>query len=471
MRSTNMTRLVSRSLLLTSILLLAAADDGALIHQPTEHTVKMGQLEVEWNGTLRLNSSHSRGVNADTEEWARGVEITDIAIRGGHVLRGDVIMTLDTTDIDEAIDDAKTSLTELETRQDISKQTRAIEAEGMATSLEQNIKAEVRARRDLALFNDFRSGMQKEQQAMSYERSGHYVEDQSVELKQLEEMYGNTTLADRTKDIVLERAQRGLDMAQRSFKHTKVNNGLWTKYTFPDRETDMNDSVRWKSQQLDHTRIRQQLTRMRWELEIAREIRDHDDAKEKLDSLLEDRELLTIKAPMNGILTRIKLDVGDDVSMHQDIAEIHDLKSARLEGTIDAPMLTILDTGESVTVSADAFPGLSLPGTIDSIGLVGTPSGSGTSFPIEISLRGDDPRLRLGLACTAATTRTLKNVIAIPHEAIHHDDERTYVMLRKGENTIERDVTTGHENQSSIEIVSGLSVHDVITIASDESEH
>ncbi len=134
-------------------------------------------------------------------------------------------------------------------------------------------------------------------------------------------------------------------------------------------------------------------------------------------------------------------------------------------------MLTILDTGASVTVRADAFPGLSLPGIIDSIGLVGTPSGAGTSFPIEISLRGEDPRLRLGLACTAATTRTLKNVIAIPHEAIHHDGERTYVMLRKGENTIERDVTTGHENQSSIEIVSGLSVHDVITITSDESEH
>ena len=60
-------------------------------------------------------------------------------------------------------------------------------------------------------------------------------------------------------------------------------------------------------------------------------------------------------------------------------------------------------------------------------------------------------------------------MIAIPHEAIHHDGERAYVMLREGENTIERDVTTGHENVNSVQIVSGLSTNDVIMISSDES--
>ena len=302
--------LVSVPLLLASALLLAAADDVSLLQQ-TEHTVKMGQLEVEWNGDLRLNSTRSHGVNADTAEWGRSAEIADIDIRDGHVIKGDVIMTLDTTDIDEAIEDARTALAELNTRQDISKRTRKIEAEGMATSLEQDIKSEDRARRDLALFNEFRSTMQREQQAMSFERSGHYVEDQSEELQQLEAMYGDTTLADRTKDIVLQRAQRSLDMAQRSYAHTTTNNDLWTKYTFPDREMDINDSFRWKVQKLDHTKIRQQLTHMRWELEVAREVRDHADAEEKLNDLLADRELFTIKAPMSGILTKINLDAGD----------------------------------------------------------------------------------------------------------------------------------------------------------------
>ena len=461
--------LVSVPLLLASALLLAAADDVSLL-QPTEHTVKMGQLEVEWNGDLRLNSTRSHGVNADTAEWGRSAEIADIGIRDGHVVKGDVIMTLDTTDIDEAIEDARTALAELNTRQDIAKRTREIEAESMATSLEQDVKSEERARRDLALFNEFRSKMQREQQAMSFERSGHYVEDQSEELQQLEAMYGDTTLADRTKDIVLQRAKRSLDMAQRSYAHTTINNDLWTKYTFPDREMDMNDSFRWKSQKLDHTKIRQQLTRMRWELDVAREVRDRDDAEEKLNDLLADRELFTIKAPMSGILTKISLDPGDDVGMRQDIAQIHDLSAAELQGTIDARMLTVLETGANVTVEFDAFPGMSLPGTIDSIGLIGTPSGSSTSFPIAIALRGEDPRLRLGLACSATTTRTLKNVIAIPLEAIRQDGDRTYVMVREGENTVERDVTTGHENKEAVEVVSGLSVNDVILISSDESK-
>ena len=233
---------------------------------------------------------------------------------------------------------------------------------------------------------------------------------------------------------------------------------------------DINDSFRWKSQKLDHTKIRQQLTRMRWELEVAREVRDHADAEEKLNDLLADRELFTIKAPMSGILTEINLDPGDDVGMRQDVAQIHDPGAAELQGTIDARMLTVLETGANVTVEFDAFPGMSLPGTIDSIGLIGTPSGSSTSFPIAIALRGEDPRLRLGLACSATTTRTLKNVIAIPLEAVHQDGDRTYVMVREGENTVERDVTTGHENKESVEVVSGLSVNDVILVSSDESK-
>ena len=43
-------------------------------------------------------------------------------------------------------------------------------------------------------------------------------------------MYGDTTLADRTKDIVLERAV-GLDLASSS--STKTNNGLWACTRFP----------------------------------------------------------------------------------------------------------------------------------------------------------------------------------------------------------------------------------------------
>ena len=69
--------------------------------------------------------------------------------------------------VDEAIKDATTALKERQTQVDISRKSRKIEEESMATSLEQNVKAEERAQRDLKLFNEIRAEIQKQQQKMS----------------------------------------------------------------------------------------------------------------------------------------------------------------------------------------------------------------------------------------------------------------------------------------------------------------
>lgn len=458
--------------LMTSTILTATAEESIPLEAITpaeSHDVKLGSLEVEWSDDLRIEAEQSRPIKVGGEEWGRSAEIVEVLVRSGMVRKGDTLLRLDTTEIDEAIDKAKTALAELKTRQDIDRRTRAIEQEAMATDLEQSIKADERAQRDLKLFDSTRSKIQKEQQQMSFERSSNYVDDQAEELRQLEEMYGDTTLADRTKDIVLERARRGLDLAQRSFEHTKTNNGLWAQYTFPDQQQDMQDNVRWKTQRLDHTRIRQQLTRMRWELDTARAARELEDAQERVDDLLKDREQFVVKAPISGVLTRIKLEVGDDVGMQQTLAQVHDVESALLKGTLDAEALAVVNTGMQVDIDVNAFPGLTLPGRIRDIGLIGSPAGATTSFPIEIMLTKNDERLRLGLSCTATAKRRINNVIAIPRAALQQDGDRTYVRLQRDEVVIEQDVVTGRGNADEVEIVSGLNAGDRILL-DDESD-
>ncbi len=460
------------TLAFSPLLLMAAVEDSEQAPRYSEHVVKLGNLDVEWEGDLRLEPISTHSINVDTDQWNQQAEVLDVVVRDGIVRRGDVLLRLDTTRIDEAITEAQTALDELKARTHISERTRAIEAESMATTLEQNVKSEERARRDLKLFEQYRSKIQKERQAMGYERSRNYVDDQTQELNQLETMYGDTTLDDRTKDIVLERARRGLDLAERGFEHTKVENTLFDAYTFPDREQDVKDSARWKLQSLDHLKIRNQLTRMRWELDIARESRDLEEKVERLDELKADRERFTIKAPIDGILTRISTEAGDEIGMHQQLAQVHDPSTAQLEGTVEASDLLVLEQGMRVSIEAGAFPGLSLPGSIRSIGLVGTPSGAGTSFPIEISLAKRDDRLRLGLACTASAKKTLKRVLRVPVAAVGVEDgDRPSVRLKRGENIMEQEVVTGHRNDEFIEIISGLKSGDRIQIPMDEDDN
>ena len=453
-------------------LAFAVAEEQDIVPPPSDevHSVKLGVLEIEWDGSLRLETNRSRPVKVGADQYGRGAEVAEVLVRSGMVRKGDVILRLDTTEIDEAIEDATTALDEKKTQLEIATRNRGIEDEAMKISMERTVKSDERAQRNLQLFEQFRAEMMKQRQQMSLEWSQYRVDDADEELTQLQEMYGGTTLADRTKDIVLNRAKRSLDQSQRSLSMDKTENTLFKKYEFPEREQDIRDSARWQHSDLQHARVRQMLSLMRRELDMAKEQRSLKDLQERLEELKGDRERFIVKAPINGILTRIDLETGDDVSMQQNLAQVHDPSQMALKGTIDATDLNVVSEGMKVQIGVPAFPGMELDGTIQSIGLIGAPSGKSTSFPIEVDLASQDDRLRLGLACNASATKSLRNVLAIPMDAVQRDDDRTFVKIRRGENTVEQDVVLGLDNGTSIVVLRGLKTGDEVVIDSQEEE-
>ena len=143
---------------------------------------------------------------------------------------------------------------------------------------------------------------------------------------------------------------------------------------------------------------------------------------------------------------------------------VHDLSQLALKGKIDAIDLNVLQEGMAVDVEVPAFPGFGFDGTIRSIGLIGSPSGSSTSFPIEVEMKSEDDRLRLGIACNVEATRSFRNVLTVPMEAVQRDGDRTYVLVQRGENTIEQDVVLGLDNGTDVVVLSGLKTGDVVEL-------
>ncbi|MEE2718362.1 MAG: efflux RND transporter periplasmic adaptor subunit [Planctomycetota bacterium] len=462
---------ITVSTLLTCLAIPVLADESTEPAPANElHTVKLGTLEKTWDGMLRLETNRSRPVKIGAEQYSRSAEIAEVLVRSGTVRKGDVILRLDTTEIDEAIRDAKIALEERKVQIEIADRTRAIEDESMAISMERTVKSEERAQRDLELFERFRADMMKQRQQMSLEYSQFRVDDADEELRQLQEMYGDTTLADQTKDIVLNRAKRSLNQSQRSFAMAKTEHTLFEKYDFPDRVIDIKDGARWKATDLEHAKIREKLAMMRRELDLAGERRALDKLQERLDDLEADRKRFTVTAPIDGVLTRINLETGDTLGMQQGFAQVHDLSQLALKGKIDAIDLNVLQEGMAVDVEVPAFPGFGFDGTIRSIGLIGSPSGSSTSFPIEVEMKSEDDRLRLGIACNVEATRSFRNVLTVPMEAVQRDGDRTYVLVQRGENTIEQDVVLGLDNGTDVVVLSGLKNGDVVELTGGEDE-
>ena len=244
---------ITVSTLLTCLAIPVLADESTEPAPANElHTVKLGTLEKTWDGMLRLETNRSRPVKIGAEQYSRSAEIAEVLVRSGTVRKGDVILRLDTTEIDEAIRDAKIALEERKVQIEIADRTRAIEDESMAISMERTVKSEERAQRDLELFERFRADMMKQRQQMSLEYSQFRVDDADEEL--LSSRRCATTWPTRRG----HRAQPGQrpEPSQRSFAMAKTEHTLFEKYDFPDRVIDIKDAARWKATDLEHAKIR-----------------------------------------------------------------------------------------------------------------------------------------------------------------------------------------------------------------------
>ena len=114
-------------------LAFAVADEQDIVPPPSDevHSVKLGLLEIEWDGSLRLETNRSRPVKIGTDQYGRSAEVAEVLVRSGMVRKGDVILRLDKTDIDEAIEDATTALDEKKTQLEIATRNLGIEDEAM----------------------------------------------------------------------------------------------------------------------------------------------------------------------------------------------------------------------------------------------------------------------------------------------------------------------------------------------------
>jgi HlyD family secretion protein len=120
---------------------------------------------------------------------------------------------------------------------------------------------------------------------------------------------------------------------------------------------------------------------------------------------------------------------------------------------------------QRVQVHPDAFPALSLPGTV----LAVAPSPvdlNGPSYYATIMLDQNDPRLRDGMTTTAQiTSGTLDNVLVVPSSAVVKRGTATFVnLIRPDGSTVLTPFTAGQEGYDNTQVLSGLTEGQMVQI-------
>ena len=190
----------------------------------------------------------------------------------------------------------------------------------------------------------------------------------------------------------------------------------------------------------------------------------------------------TIDAPISGTIVDKKVKAGDklcanDTAM-QNLCTIYDMSYLEMKLNVDELKIRSLEVGQEVDITADAVPGETYKGVISSILVAGTTANGSTSYPVTVRI-DDMGELLPGMNATAKiTTASVKNVLALPNAALVRG---SYVLVTKDspsaanaetsmtapDGYVYVKVTTGISDDDYIEVKSGLQEGD--TIAYDNS--
>ncbi|HLF03805.1 MAG TPA: efflux RND transporter periplasmic adaptor subunit [Dehalococcoidia bacterium] len=190
-------------------------------------------------------------------------------------------------------------------------------------------------------------------------------------------------------------------------------------------------------------------------------------AQARLDKSLQLAANAALKSPVDGIVSVLNVEAGDEVAANTVVAEIADTSVAELNGVVDEVDVLSLRTGVQARVTMDALPGRTLRGTLISVAPAATNQSGVVTYPIRVRLEiPQGVQAREGLSAAASIIlREEKNVLVVPQQALRGNFEQPAVRVLIAPGVWEdRAVTLGDTDGFWVAIREGLKEGDQVVM-------
>jgi macrolide-specific efflux system membrane fusion protein len=164
----------------------------------------------------------------------------------------------------------------------------------------------------------------------------------------------------------------------------------------------------------------------------------------------------SIRAPFDGIVTGLSVEVGDSVSRASVLATVitTDLIAKVALNEVDVSQVKV---GDKTTMTFDALPGITATGKITKLDTIGTASQGVVSYNAEITFDSQVDLLKPEMSVAAAITTNVKqNVLVVPNSAVKSRNNQSYVETLKNGAPQQINVEVGSANNTETEIVNGI---------------
>lgn len=180
----------------------------------------------------------------------------------------------------------------------------------------------------------------------------------------------------------------------------------------------------------------------------------------------------TIYTPISGIVVAIdEPNSGVNITPTSATFTIIDPTSIYFKAQIDQEDVNRIKVGDKTTIKLDSFPDELIDSEVTYISFVPIVGQTSTVYEIRFKLNGVDNqelKYRLGMDGDAIISlQEIENSLTIPIEAINQNEDQSYVFVKidNQKELIKKNVTTGIETDTTIEILEGLSENDQVVIS------
>lgn len=156
-------------------------------------------------------------------------------------------------------------------------------------------------------------------------------------------------------------------------------------------------------------------------------------AAEALESARAKRENLIIRAPSDGVIATVDATAGADILSGDALCSILQGEDMVLTIAVDELDVVNVAEGQSVTLSVDALPDLTLTGTVQRIAPVGSSSSGVSTYDVKLSFDSAGTGVRPGMnASGQVQVAHTDTTLYIPVEALMTMGDGQYVMVSGG---------------------------------------
>jgi HlyD family secretion protein len=170
-------------------------------------------------------------------------------------------------------------------------------------------------------------------------------------------------------------------------------------------------------------------------------------------------------APFDGTVTSVNITPGQDAGTDATAIGLIDIHNLKIDGQLAEVDIAKVKLGQPAEITLDALPGKTLTGKVTQIAPAGTIQQGVVNYPVMVSLTNPDPAVKPGMTANVnIVVDERQNALTVPNRAVRTQGRQRFVTVMYEGQLIQTPVQIGLSNDSMTEITGGLKEGDEVVV-------